>query len=255
MNLKVTVLSFAVVAAGAANATTWVYDWRPGDPGMGGNAGAVRAIDSTFNSQTNRLTYSVTMEKEAGQSSSQVNGFYLAMNDGPNPKGKTGELAFLYFDATNAHDLKLTAYGYRGDGNNSWQDGSTASGTQNPDKILTSVKDKTWVNSLAFKTNTDGSRTLSFDINASRINNRTPLYPSAGVTWDGIEYDSKVGIWFGALKGVHSSYGTDGYLSNFGFSNITWVDTTNQQAVPEPATMTILGLIAAARARKRKKSA
>ena len=117
------------------------------------------------------------------------------------------------------------------------------------------MKDKSWVNSLGFKTNADGSRTLSFDINATRINNHTPKYPSSGVTWDGIEFDKNVGIWFGALSGVHSSYGHDGYLSNFGFSHISWVDVSNQQAVPEPATMAVLGLIAAARARKRKKSA
>lgn len=253
MNSKLMILAAVVVASGSAQATVWTFDWRNGDTGSGSAAGSIRSIDSQYNTVSERLKFSFNIAKENGDPKSDVNGFYLAMNDGPNPKGKTGELAFLYFDASNPHNLKMTAYGYRGSGVNSWQDGSTASGTQAPDKIVSSLSSTNWIHSLSYQLNADGSATMGFDIDATVINSHTPRYPTNGVNWDGIQYDNKVGIWFGALEKAKFEYNSDGFLKNFDYKDRSYVDVSNLEAVPEPFTMAGLALVALA-ARRRKKS-
>lgn len=255
MNSKLMMMTAVVVASAPAQATIWNFEWKKGDTGQGSAAGVVQSISSQFNTNTDRLKYSFTIAKENGDPQSDVNGFYLAMNDGPNPKGKSGELAFLYFDASNTSDLKLTAYGYRGADVTSWKDGSLASGTQAPDKILSSVTNSGWINNLNYKLNADGSATMGFDIDATLINNHTPKYPSNGVDWDGIQFDNKVGIWFGALEKAKFKYGTDGFLTDFSFKDRSYVDTSNLDAVPEPFTMAGLALAAFIARRKKKATA
>jgi hypothetical protein len=255
MNSKMMILAAGVMASAMSSASVWTFDWKKGDSGQGGNAGTIKSIKSTFDDVSDRFTYSFTIDKKSGNSSSKVDGFYLAMNDGPNPKGKPGELAILYFDARDTNNLKLTAYGYNGKtsgAHDSWKDGSTASGTQAPDKILSSITNTGWINNMSYKKNADGSVTASIDIKAAGINNRNPLYPSAGVSYEGIAYDNKVGIWFGAVDTSWTGYGTDGFLKSFDFGDVSYVDASNLNAVPEPLTLLgVAGLALASRLRKK----
>ncbi|MEZ5162916.1 MAG: PEP-CTERM sorting domain-containing protein [Fimbriimonadaceae bacterium] len=247
------IVSMVAVLAAGAQATTWNFDWAPGDGGAtNSSAGALQTVTSTFNDVTNQFTFEFTIGPKYG--SSKVDGFYLAMNDGPNPKGKPGELAILYFDVKSATDLRLTAYGYNGKSSgayDSWRDGSTAWGTQSPDKIKSSITDSSWVNNMFFTQNADGSRTMGIDIDATAINMHTPKYPSNGVDYDGIGFDENVGIWFGALKNMKTGYNSHGFLNCMDFDKVTYLDGTNLEAVPEPGTMLVLAGLGAIAARRR----
>ena len=104
---KLLITSMVATLAIGAQASTWFYDWNPGDAGATNHsAGSLRNVKSTFNDVTNQLTYEFTIDGKNGRNS-KVDGFYLAMNDGANPKGKPGELAILYFDVRSTNDIRL----------------------------------------------------------------------------------------------------------------------------------------------------
>lgn len=253
----IAVTGLVAVLAASASATTWQFDLTPqngGGPGYGYNAagGSVKKISSTFNDVTERLTFEATFGNSAA--GTLPDGYWLVLNDGPNPKGTSDELAIFYFDTgvTNNGQAKLTAYGYNGqNGNSSYFDGSNASGTQAPDKIASSLTTNNFVNSLAVVNNANGTRTMKFDINAALVNNHDPKYGPAN-NWIGTGFDNKVGIWFHPVDGLDAQYGTDGFLKKFDFSKQGWVDGSNLEAVPEPFTMGALGLMALAARRKKK---
>ena len=256
MNTKnLLAVSFAAAALfSQVSAHTWSVTLTPETGprtgyGYSDDGGKVNRITSTFNTQTQRLTYTVNMGKS--DANSLPDGFWLALNDGPNPKGIAGELALFYFDNTKSGGPILTAYGYNGfNGDSSFRDGSPAAGTQTPDRIRSSITDRSWINSLTSKDEANGTRTFSFDINASVINNRTPLYGNSQ-TWEGAQFRDKVGIWFHQVDGLHTSYDSAGYLTNWSWGKQGWVDGENLKAVPEPFTMSVLGLGLAAMARRR----
>lgn len=239
----------SVVSVSAFAQTTRSYTWDKSQNGINNAAGTFDSINSTFNAATNRLTWSSTFT-----GSTVPEGFWLAISGGPNPKGIAGELALFYFDATKSGGPRLTAYGYNGvNGNTSYFDGNGAvSGNQAPDKIISSVTNSSWINSLTYS-RANGKTTMSFDINATAINNRTSPYSTNG-SWSGAKYGDKIGIWFHTARGLTTEYGTDGFLKNFSACTQGWFDgqNFNTQAVPEPASMAALGLGAIAVIRRKR---
>lgn len=253
MNFRIMLGVAAIAMVAGANAQdTRFWEWNKGDDQQGTGAGEVQFIRSSFNTVTNRLTWSVNFA--ATGSGAKANGFHLVMSPGDNPKGHAGELAILYFDASTLNAPQLTAYNYNGfNGASSFQDGSPQNGVQAPDKIKSSVLSTDWINSLSATNNNDGTRTLSFDIDATAINNHTPLYPGNS-PWTGARYGEKIGIWFHGYTGLQTSYGTDGFLSSLSRQGEGWVDLNDKSTspVPEPASMAALGLGVAAMIRRRK---
>jgi hypothetical protein len=249
-------LALATSFAAGAHATTFTFDWKAGDRGnVMNDAGKLMSVKSSFDTKTEVLKYQFTVAAEKNDPKNEINGFYLALNNGPDPSGRSGEMAVLYFDATKSGSPILTTYAYNGtSAKKSWEDGDNASGNQSPDKILSSIKDKSWVNSTIFRTNADGSRTLGFDIDATKLNLHKPKYPTSGATWDGLEFGNKVGIWFAGFEDGRFSYGNDGFISSLSFGDRSGLDANNLQAVPEPATMSLLALAAAIRRRKQSKA-
>ncbi len=248
----------SVLLVAQASATTWSFDLQPkaNQPGYGYSAagGSVNRIQSTFNTSTQRFRYEVNMGNS--DKGTLPDGFWLAMNDGPNPKGIPNELAIMYFDTgvTNDGKAKLTTYAYNGqNGNSSYFDGKPDAGTQAPDKILSSLTNTSWINELTVRNEANGTRTMVIDINAALVNAHKPKYGDSS-QWEGVQFDNKVGIWFHQVDGLSASYGNDGFLTNFSFSSQGWVDGENLNAVPEPATMTILALAAMARRRKKQQA-
>lgn len=245
--------------AGSASASVWTFDLRPGTTpgnyGVNHSGGRVNFIKGLFDTVNQRFRYEVNMGNSSA--GSLPDGFWLAMNDGPNPKGVAGELALFYFDSgvTNNGTAKLTVYGYNGfNGDTSYKDGSPADGVQAPDRIVSSMADHSWINELRVTNESNGTRTMVMDIDAALINNRAPLYPDSVAAWEGVGFRSKYGIWFHQVDGLSATYGADGFLTNWSWSKQGWVDGENLTAVPEPATMTVLaaaGLMAAARRRKK----
>lgn len=66
-----------------------------------------------------------------------------------------------------------------------------------------------------------------------------------------MKFGPKFGIWAGFLQDLHTNYNHDGYLKSFSHCTRGYIDLSHQLAVPEPATMTALGLGLAAIVRKR----
>ncbi len=171
-------------------------------------------IDARFNTVTNRLRWSVNFAPPPVADFPEF--YYIVINDGPMPRATPGSLAILYFDATTPTDPKLTVYGYSGENNGgSYFDGSGLPGVQAPDRILSSLATQDWINELSVIDLPNGSRTLTFDIDASAIITHVPLYPDPGFPWFGTGFAQNVGLWFHMFKNVSVSYGDQGFLSFF----------------------------------------
>lgn len=251
-------LKFAVVAgsitacAGSAFATQCdIYLFDKINPPQSNGAGQIKSINSSYWKDGTHFSWSTTLGKSP--SGKQANGFWLAVSPGPNPKGKAGELALLYFDGSTSDPI-LTAYGYNGEnGDTSWKDGNGSGASA--DKILTSKKgDTSWVKSLKRTVNPDGTVTMSFAIDPTKINGHTPKYPET-TPYTGVKYGSQIGVWFHPVTGLTTDYNSDGFLKKWSWKEQGWYDDSNQktQCVPEPGTFIALGVGAAAFLRRRGK--
>ncbi len=229
-----------LAAVSGANATIWSWSFVPGTS-YNNAAGTIVSINSTFDDSTDVLTWSATFGSVPG-SGLVTNGFTLALTDGPNPKGQDGELALLYFDASTATP-KLTAYAYNGiNSQTSHSDGSGASGTQTPDRILSSSgAEASSVLSLGNVNNGNGTRTLSFSLDATSLNAHSPLYPGAD-PWTGAQYDSHIGLWFHPVAGVTTAYNANGFLTSWSAPRQGYLDLSDQNTVPEPGSIALLAL-------------
>lgn len=250
--------------AQAAQAAIWSYTFTQGGAGMpsaNNDAGYVAAFSTTFDTVSKRLTFSATFGPRPGQSTLSTNGFWLALNGGPNPKNHPGEMALYYFDASNTAAPKMTVYGYNGvNGPNSWQDGDpVASGNQIGD-LIHGVNDTSYrlspLSVVDVGSGATATRTMSFDINASAIIGHTPLYPDAVDPWTGTGFADKLGIWFHPIAGWSATYNqTSGRITALSTPTQGWVDAENlrtTQIIPTPgaAALMSMGLMLAGRRRR-----
>ena len=216
----------------SAQATTFKFHRN----GAGGGALGpnFESVETTYNDATEELTWSSTF------SSTAIDGAWLVLNDGPNPKqNEDEELAIFYLDGlTN----RLTAYEYNGkNDSNSWFD---------QDFI------QSWDNAVNVVDN-GGERTLSFSIDATDVNEYGVLQDPLWQDWKGAQFDEKIGIWFHAVQGLDTAYNGD-ELTQFDFTSQGWYDIGNQMTkpVPEPGTLGALavGLLGLLRLSQRKKA-
>ena len=244
-------LLIAAAAAGQASATTYVYNRN--NPGQNPAAGYMENITTTWTPSNNWLTWSVTFSDQL------TNGFYLALSPGENPKNNSGQLGFLYFDATDASDVAVTAYAYRGQGYTSYLEGDVSQpGNQAPDFIAGTegTADGSWVLDASV-TDVGGKRTLSLTIDASVIQNHVPLYPDPdGEPWTGVSFGERLGYWFGTFRNLQTGYTADGRLTQWGFSAYGWSDTAYLHTItvvplPPAAWAGLIGLAGAAVLRRR----
>lgn len=260
-------LFVATLSASGAHATLYSWNYTAGmaqPPAPGGyevnsNGGAIQTIVSTFDSNTKRLTFDVQFGPPTGSGSLQTEGFWLVLNGGPNPKAQPGEYAIFYFDGRSFSSPKLTVYGYNGENNgSSWYDGNgSAAGTVAPDLIKgsSSSEASSFINSISAG-DSGGRRRFSFDIDATSIINRTPLYPAPdGSPWFGTGYSNSLGIWMHSFQDFDASYystGKKGLKSGTAFDKGGYLDGSFFPTVPAPGSTTLLALGGAALLRRRR---
>lgn len=244
-------LAALAASAGVSYGITYSYDRVGGAQNSAG--GSLAEIHSTFNPATNRFTWSATFNNRI------TDGFTLVVSPNANPKGQPGELAIIYFDSRDLANPKLSVYAYNaGNDLSSYRDGSPNSGTQTPDRILTSLGATASINSLHAVNVAGNKRTLSFDIDASVINQHSPLYPSSVANdWTGVQYGNDpanpnhIGVWFHPVSHLSASYNNSGYLTGWSGTQ-GWLDLAGGTVTPAPGSIALLalgGLVASRRAR------
>lgn len=217
--MKTVCFAALVAAAGLAGAgTTYAWDWN----GAGGNmrGGDMTTVSASFNDSTEVFRWEVTYSDQITE------GFTLAVNDGPNPKGTRGELALIYFDANgflssgDSSDVNVTAYEYSGDNN--------AASWNTPGVLLNKSGDAGFILDASAQDNANGTRTFVLEFDASVINS---FYNTAD--WTGVGFDSSIGAWFHSFKNLNTTYDANGELTSW--SGVDgWLDFANQNTVIVP---------------------
>jgi MYXO-CTERM domain-containing protein len=255
--MKIAIVTAAAVAALSGSAMATVYSWnfaagQPQGPGLGtyginNSGGTIASMTASFDNVSNQFSFAVQFSNRT------TNGFWLAVSPGPNPKGHSGELALIYFDASNQSAPRATAYAYNGNNaSNSYLDGTSRPGTQTPDFIGALING---VNStLTFANTSGGGRRLSMSFDATFIQNHLPLDPidRARNEWTGLAFGQNLGIWFHAVDGLQTSYNSQGRLTNFSYTKEGWLDGEGFTTVPTPGAAAALALAGLASARRRR---
>lgn len=268
--LRSVLASIAVLVglrAGSADAAEYQYIKEFNDPaqctisqgGQLGLAGYMDRIEFYYNSITHRLRLDVSFEPCQGY---LPDGFWLVLNGGPNPKGHSGELAIMYFDASNLAAPEVSIYAYNGQsGDSSFRDGirndgpTGQPGNQTPDRILSSLVSTDWIFE---KSVTDGTtRDFVLDIDAGPIQDHLPLYPDPVDDWTGAQFADHIGIWFHPVSGMSAQYCVDqdadpicldvaagqvstGYLKSFGYVRQGYYDIGNHLTNDIPYCLYVL---------------
>ena len=225
-----TMLTFVVVPA---TVSAEVYEWSFADPQIGfpvpaqganplyyysNTGGSIRRLDARFDSATNRLRFSTVLAP--GQGNTVLPDSYkLVLNHGPMPS-VVGEAAVIYFDARTPSAPRLSVYGYNAGhelADRSWEDGDGGQpGNQPPDRVCSSLRADLCGNFVYELTVVDsnGERTLTFDIDATSIMGHTPLYTSGSMPppWYGTGLRDTIGLWFHPATGRHFVYNAEGYI-------------------------------------------
>lgn len=260
------------LSASASHAVLFGWNYAKNQPGNGTQyarndaGGTIESINSTFNSSTKRLTFDVLFSGANNTTSPLVtNGFWLVVDNGPNPKTHSGELAIFYFDASRvfagtASSPTVTAYEYNGvNANTSWTDGNGNGVSDGGDLIKGANESAGFINSATAGTQTISGQTyrrLTFDVNAADIITHVPLFPVAGTDWYGTGYDDQFGIWFHPAQIFNATYAATGRGAITGLTTGAegWLDGQNftTTRIPAPASVALLGLGGLIVARRRR---
>ncbi|MFT5676494.1 MAG: hypothetical protein ACI808_002439 [Paraglaciecola sp.] len=228
MYTKTKVIIFGLVACVSFSGQASLYKFDDMNANNGGMSDQLESIESTYNTGSNQFTWDVVFNDDARG----IDGFWLVVNNGPNPKrSNVNELAIMYGDMESGI---LTTYAYNGR--------NSSNSYLNPGTLLQTD---------TFTANSDG---LSIDIDVSAIN----AWVSPDRDYSGIQYDEKVGIWFHISKNSNFNYGQSGLLQQYSYGAQGWYDSANLSAaeVPEPRALALLlfGLAGIGVYKKRAKS-
>ena len=239
----ITMMCVGTVAT-VANADVYQWDWSAdvdGTSGLNMNGGEFESIHAQFDSDTDRFLWQVTFANQI------TDGYTLAVNNGPNPKGHAGELALIYFDAS-GNNVRVSGYAYNGlNSFTSYYDGAPQGGVQSPDMIFASNPLGNASLVLQASVQDVGSkRVMTLEMDASSINGHMPASPGpeGPSEWTGVAFDEMLGLWMHPLKGMQTQYDQDGALTHLSYDRQGWFDGNNFETtvVPAPGAIALLGL-------------
>jgi len=251
--MKTMAVATSLVLAAGASASTFQWNWTSAQgAGAGGAisnaAGTFESIQASYNDVTKELVWNATFADKV------TRGYTLAINKGPNPKGKPGELALIYFDADlDASTPRVSVFGYNGaNAANSYLDGDgVAGGTQSPSKIhknaVAAQESNDWLK-VATMQDVGTKRIFSLTIDASAINGfNNPFSNQYGVAWTGAAFAEKLGLWFHTYKNLDTAYDSNGYLKTWTAGTTGYFDGSNFSTllivpVPSAVAMGLVGL-------------
>lgn len=253
--VKFTAVAASLVVAAGASASVFQWNWtRAQGAGPNGSisdaAGKFESIQASFDDSSKLFTWNATFSDQ------QTRAYTLAVNKGPNPKGRPGELALIYFDADlNPSVPTVSVFGYNGaNAANSFSDGDgVAAGTQSPVKIHKNTAQaesaSDWLK-VATMQDVGSKRVFSLTIDASVINGFnnpfTSQYAPQGVTWTGVAFAQQLGLWFHTYKNITTHYDGTGTIDQWSASNTGYFDGSNFSALivpmPSAAAMGLVGL-------------
>lgn len=253
MKSIVTLLAVAGCAGMASAAPFWEWNWTPssaGSFGLNQSAGTMTSAQARFTPSTNRFEFTLDFSDQL------ANGYWLAVSPGPNPKGHAGELALIYFDASNLANPIVTIYNYNGvNGDNSFRDGSPLSGVQAPDRIASTLNTPA-IASLISATNVGSGRRFVLDMDATGVNGHVPAYPGPGGVseWTGVAFGPGFGVWLHPVRGLTTQYGEHGFLTDWRWRAQGWLDGSEfpTTRVPTPGVLAAMGLAGVCAARRRR---
>lgn len=214
--LKTIAFTSLLAISSSASATLFSFDINPSTGGSLG--GSVESISSTFNDTTQQFVWDVDF-----QQNSAIDGFWLVVNNGGNPKAaSSGELAIIYGDLATGI---TSTYLYNGL--------NKSNSITNPGVLIETG---------TVATSTDS---FSLDMSVGAINN---FASSPDPDYTGIAYDENIGIWFHFATGSDFDYNQDGDIVDFDFAQQGWYDAANlattetSTAVSSPSHLGLLAL-------------
>jgi MYXO-CTERM domain-containing protein len=184
------VIAATAFVSSAASASVFAIDYH--------DAGVWNAYDA------GNETYGMKFRSDLGN-----DGFWLVVTDGDNPKGDGSTNAILYGDLVNN---RITAYTYNGENNaNSFETGQLLGTYEN-------------VFSSGGQHHRYGYDMTMFNLDVAGINN------AFGPDFDGVTIGEDAGIWFHQSEGSNFTYGADGSILDYTFTDQTWLDRGNDAA-------------------------
>jgi len=220
-----------LAAAGSASATLFQY----ATDSLSGNdaGGALHSLVTSYDSSSHQFTWSVTFSNQITE------GFTLAVSPGPNPKNNPGQLAMLYFDASTPGDVAVSAYGYNGQNSlTSFIDGDGSTPhIEDPDFIAgTEAAGADHFGGVTEASVTDslGMRTMTLTMDASVIQDHTPMYPDGTDPWTGVSFGEHIGFWFHTFTDLQTTYNDAGRLISWTYDGHGWSDQANLETVIVP---------------------
>ena len=185
-----------------------VYTYDVIEPNGSDAAGDIQQVWTSFNEATNEFSFKVAIDGNS-------EGFTLAVNDGPNPKGHADELALFYFDNSGKNPV-VTAYNYDGENN---------LGSYQNEHLVSSLNSDSPFTSIEVTTDEHGNSMLSFSLDATSI-----VEHSDNPDWTGVGFQDNIGVWLHPVDGLETTYDSDGFLESWNFDNQSFFDVANQSA-------------------------
>lgn len=210
-------LATAALLTAAAMSHAALYSFGTSPATGGALAGEIDTVSGSFNSATQNFTWNVGFNTDP----TPVDGFWLVVNNGPNPKqSSVNELAIIYGDLSTGI---ASTYVYNGL--------NSASSISNPAILLQT------------DSFTVGPDSFSLDISTSVINAW-----STDPDYTGIAFDDKIGVWFHIASNSNFGYNAAGDITSFSFGQQGWWDNANMvteelefNSVSAPSSLAMLG--------------